>query len=264
MKPLIIAATCFVLAVFVFSAGTIRIAAGASATDEADEILLRYAKIVGGRADLDRLETMVVKATYFYPQKGDGYEAMFYWKRPNLTRAEFRQKPLQVMGYDGEKAWVASLDPDTKAVLKSADMPEASPLAVNFKRSPGFESLIGVPPFDYKKLGITAVVAGMEMVDGAKAQKIRLTWPDGHEKNLCFDADNGYLVFEDQKDSKGLVHTSSFSDYRAMGGLFVPCFRLNKGPLVNGEQIVVQQKIVELKMNEPLADTLFIRPETKK
>jgi len=39
---------------------------------------------------------------------------------------------------------------------------------------------------------------------------------------------------------------------------------LNKGPLVNGEQIVVEQKIVELKMNEPLADTLFIRPETKK
>jgi len=258
-----VAMPCFVLALFIAAAGADRIASVRPATDEAEEIILRYAKVVGGRADIGQIETMVVRATYFYPNKGDGFEALFYWKRPDLTRAEFYQKPLQVMGYDGEKVWAASLDPDTRTVIKSAEMPDASPLAANFKRNPGFESIIGVPPFGYKKMGITAVVAGMETIEGAKARKVRLTWPDGHEKNLYFDADNGYLVFEDQKDSKGLVHTSSFSDYRAMGGLFVPCFRLNKGPLVNGEQIVVQQKIVELRKNEPLADSLFIRPETK-
>jgi len=253
----------FVLAFVVFAAGADGIAAAKPVTDEAEDILLRYAKLVGGHAGIDHIQTMVVEANYFYPNKGDGFEALFYWKRPDLTRVEFYQKPLQVMGYDGKKAWIASLDPDTRTVIKSADLPDASQLAANFKRNPGFESLIGVPPFGYKKMGITAVVAGMETIAGAKARKVRLTWPDGHEKNLYFDLDNGYLVFEEQKDPKGLVHTSSFSDYRARGGLFVSCFRVNKGPLVNGEQIVVQQKIVELRTNEPVVDSLFIRPEIK-
>lgn len=89
----------------------------------------------------------------------------------------------------------------------------------------------------------------------------RMPWPDGFEKNYYFNKDNGFLIFEKEKDHRGLIHTSSFSDRNKIGGLFLPCFRLNKGPLVNDKQIIVHQKIVTLKTNERLLESLVIRPE---
>jgi outer membrane lipoprotein-sorting protein len=229
----------------------------------AEDIIKRHMKVIGGRSDLNRIETMVVKAIYLYPDTGTEFEAVFYWKRPNLTRVEFHREPKQIMAYDGEKAWTASIDADTGALIDSAELPDSSPLAVNFKRSPGFEGIIGGPPFNYDRLGITAVLAGVDTVDGVKAHHLRLTWPDGYEKKYYFNFDDGCFIFEEVKDPRGLIHTSSFSDYREMGGLFLPCLRLNKGPLIHDKRIVVHQKIVELRTNEPLSNSLFLKPVKK-
>ena len=231
-----------------------------SGTTTAEDIIKRHMKVIGGRSDLNRIETMVVKAIYFYPDTGKEFEAVFYWKRPNLTRVEFHREPKQIMAYDGEKAWTASLDADTGALIDSAEWPDSSPLAVNFRRSPGFEGIIGGPPFNYDSLGITAVLAGVDTVDGVKAHILCLTWPDGYEKKFYFNIENGCFIFEESKDQRGLTHTSRFSDHKEMGGLFLSCFRLNKGPLINEKRIVVHQKIVELKINEPLSSSLFLKP----
>jgi len=234
-----------------------------SRIDTAEDIINRYMKVIGGRSDIAKIDTMVVKSTYFYPDTGIEYEALFYWKRPNLTRVEFNRETKQVIAYNGERAWTASIDSNTDAVMNSSELPDSSPYAVNFKRNPGFEAIIGGPPFNYSSLGITAVLAGVDTVDGVKAQKICLTWPDGSEKKYFFNIENGFFIFEEVKDQKGLIHTSSFSDYKEIGGLFLPCFRLNKGPLINDKRIVVHQKIVELKTNEQLSNSLFNKPEKK-
>jgi outer membrane lipoprotein-sorting protein len=234
-----------------------------SGTNTAEDIIKRHRQMIGGRSDINRIETMVVKSIYFYPDTGNEFEAIFYWKRPNMTRVEFDREPKQVMAYNGEKAWTASIDADTGALIDSAELPDSSPLAVNFERNPGFEAIIGGPPFDYNRLGITAVLAGVDTVDGVKAHNLCLTWPDGYDIKYYFNFENGCFIFEERKDQRGLIHTSSFSDYKEMGGLFLPCFRLNKGPLINDKRIVVHQKIVELKTNEPLSDSLFLKPGKK-
>lgn len=234
-----------------------------SGQDTAEDIIKRYMKVIGGRSDIDKIETMVVKATYFYPDTGNEFKALFYWKRPNLSRVEFNQEPKQVIAYNGEKAWTASIDSNTDTLINSAELPDSSPYAVNFKRDPGFEAIIGGPPFNYNSMGITAVLAGIETIDGVKAHHLCLTWPDGFEKKYYFNVENGFFIFEEVKDQRGLIHTSSFSDYKEIGGLFLPCFRLNRGPLINDKRIVVHQKIVELKTNEQLSDSLFIKPEKK-
>ena len=234
-----------------------------SGTDTAEDIIKKYVKVIGGRSNIDKIETMVVRVTYFYPDTGDEFEALFYWKRPNKTRAEFNREPKQIMAYNGEKAWTASIDSNTDTLINSTELPDSSPLAMNFKRNPGFEAIIGGPPLNYNSLGITAVLAGIDTIDGVKAHNLCLTWPDGFEKKYYFDVENGLFIFEEVKDQRGLIHTSSLSDYKEIGGLFLPCFRLNKGPLINDKRIVVHQKIVELKTNEQLSDSLFIRPEKK-
>lgn len=231
--------------------------------DTAEDIIKRYMNVIKGRSEIDKIETLVVKTTYFYPNTGNEFDALFYWKRPNLTRAEFNRKPKQIMAYNGEKAWTASIDSSTNTLINSTELPDSNPLAINFKRNPGFESIVGGPPFNYNNMGITAVLAGIDTIDGVKAHNLCLTWPDRFEKNYYFNVENGFFIFEKVKDQRGLIHTSSFSDYKEIGGLFLPCFRLNKGPLINNKQIVVHQKIVELKINEQLSDSLFIRPEKK-
>lgn len=228
--------------------------------DTAEDVLHRYARVMAGRSDIAKIETMVVRAIYSYPDTGNQFEAVFYWKRPNLSRTEFRQKPKQVIAFDGQKAWTASLDPDTDFVINSQEMPDSSPYAANYRRAPGFEGIIGGPPLNYKSMGIAAVLVGVVAVDGVKAHNLCLTWPDGFARNYFFNSENGFLIFEEVKDQKGLIHTSRLSDHKDMGGLFLPCFRLNKGPLVNDKRIIVHQKIIELKTNVPLPDTLFIRP----
>jgi outer membrane lipoprotein-sorting protein len=234
-----------------------------SGTNTAEDIIKRHMKMIGGRSDINRIETMVVKSIYFYPDTGNEFEAIFYWKRPNLTRVEFNREPKQVIAYNGEKAWTATIDADTGALMDSTELPDSSPYAVNFKRNPGFEAIIGGPPFNYSRLGITAVLAGVDTVDGVKAHKLCLTWPDGYEIKYYFNFENGLFIFEEVKDQKGLIHTSSLSDYKEVGGLFLPCFRLNKGPLINDKRIVVHQKIVELKTNEQLSNSLFLKPGEK-
>jgi len=234
-----------------------------SGMDTAEDVLQRYARVMAGQSDIHKIETMAVKAVYFYPDTGDQFEAVFYWKRPNLSRAEFRQKPKQVIAFDGQKAWTASLDPDTDIVINSREMPDSSPYAANYSRIPGFEGIIGGPPLNYKSMGIAAVLVGVVAVDGVKAHDLCLTWPDGFARNYFFNAENGFLIFEEVKDQKGLIHTSRYSDHKEMGGLFLSCFRLNKGPLVKDKRIIVHQRIIELKTNVPLPDMLFIRPGIK-
>ncbi len=231
--------------------------------ETAEDVLQRHRKALGGRTDIDKIETMVVKVNYDYPETRSGFDAVFYWKRPNLSRAEFIREPKQVIAFDGKKAWTASLDPKTGTVMNSTELPDSSPYAVNFKRNPGFEEMIGGPPLHYRSLGISAVLVGVETVDGVAAQKISLTWPDGFEKKYSFRVGDGLLIHEEVKDQKGLTHTSSLSDHREIGGLFLPCLRVNKGPLINDKRIVVHQKVMELKTNVPLPDALFIRPEKK-
>lgn len=251
MKIIIRSIYLFVLGIFLSCSGT----------DTVEDIIKKHVKVIGGRSNIDKIETMVVRSTYFYPDTGDEFEALFYWKRPNKTRAEFNREPKQIMAYNGEKAWIASIDSTTDTLINSTELPDSSPLAMNFKRNPGFEGIIGGPPLNYNSMGITAVLAGIDTVDGAKAYNLCLTWPDGFEKKYYFNVENGFFIFEEVKDQRGLIHTSSFSDYKEIGGLFLPCFRLNKGPLINDKRIVVHQKIVELKTNEQLSDSLFIRPE---
>jgi outer membrane lipoprotein-sorting protein len=246
--------TClFIIAIFLSCSGT----------DTAEDIIQRHTKVIGGRSDISKVETMIVRATYFYPDTSDEFEALFYWKRPDLTRVEFYREPKQIMAYNGEKAWTASIDPNTGTIINSTELPDSSPLAMNFKRNPGFEAIIGGPPLNYSSMGIKAVLAGIETIDGVRAHNLCLTWPDGFEKKYYFDVENGFFIFEEVKDQRGLIHTSSLSDYKEIGGLFLPCFRLNKGPLINDKRIVVHQKIVELKTNEQLSDSLFARPEKK-
>lgn len=232
-----------------------------SRIDTAEDIINRYMNVMGGQSEIDKIETIVVRATYFYPNTGDEFDAAFSWKRPNSTRVEFNREQKQIMAYNGVKAWTASIDLNTDTLINSTELPDSSPLAMNFKRNPGFESIVGGPPFDYNNMGITAILSGIDTINGVITNNLHLTWTDGFEKDYYFDVENGLFVFEKVKDKRGLTHTSNFSDYKEIGGLFVSCFRLNKGPLINDNRIVVHQRIVELKTNVQLSDSLFIRPE---
>lgn len=227
----------------------------------AEDVIIQYKNLMTGQSGIINIKSMVVKANYFYPNTGDDFNSVFYWKSPNLTRVEFYRGQKQVMAYNGVKAWTATVDLNTDTLLISNELSDSSTLAMNFIHNPGFESFIGGPPFDYLKMGITGVLLGKDTVNGKTAHHVKFTWPDGFEKEYFFDVDNGLLIFEKVKDQRGLTHTSSFNDYKELGGLYISCFRLNKGPLINDNRIEVHQRIVELKANVQLSDSIFIQPK---
>ncbi|UCG27408.1 MAG: hypothetical protein JSV24_10590 [Bacteroidales bacterium] len=234
-----------------------------SKVDTADDVINEYIKILGGQSVIDSIKTLFIKASYFYPNTNDEFKALYYWKYPNFSRFELNREQKQIIAYNGKKAWTASIELTTGILTSSTELPDSNPVALNFKRTPGIESFIGGPPQDYKNMGINAVLLGKDTIDGVTAHHLKLTWDDGFEKEYFFNVKNGYFIFEKVKDQRGLIHTSTFMDYEEIGGLYLSCFRLNKGPSINNNQIIVHQRIVDLNINMRLPDSLFVRPENQ-
>lgn len=74
------------------------------------------------------------------------------------------------------------------------------------------------PSFNYSEMGILAVLAGIDTVDGVAAHHLQFTWPDGDKKEYFFDVEKGQLIVTKSLDQRGLIHTSKLDEYGKMGG----------------------------------------------
>jgi hypothetical protein len=96
-----------------------------------------------------------------------------------------------------------------------------------------------------------------------KVYHIKMTWEDGRIVDYHFDAVTGLIRKHWDKDDEGRTHSSLYLDYRKAGGILIPHTRINRGPLRDNPEGTIEEKILEVKMNVPLDDGFFKKPEVK-
>ncbi len=175
-------------------------------------------------------------------------------KRQHKSRLEIRfegQTAVQV--YDGSHGWKVrpflgrnEVEPFTEDEAKAAEQ---------------WDELDG-PLMDYAKKGNKVQLLGTENVEGHPAYKLKLTMKEGEQRHLWIDA----RTFLERKidgqprklDGKFRHVAIIYRDYRKEGGLSVPhTFET----VVDGAKKSYKMTIDRVKVNQPLEDTLFNKPQ---
>ena len=82
------------------------------------------------------------------------------------------------------------------------------------------------PLVNYKEKGITVTYLGKDDIEGTECYKLKVTYKDGKETTMCFDASNYYMIREVQKmkaNGKEMEMTMNFSNFKKIdGGIVMP------------------------------------------
>lgn len=175
-------------------------------------------------------------------------------KRPHMSRLEIRfedQTAAQI--YDGQHGW------KIRPFLGRDDAEPFSPSEA--KAAADWQDLDG-PLVNYAKKGTKVKLDGMEAVEGHKTYKLRLTMKDGSVRHVWIDAS----TFLERKiegdprllDGKLRQVAVYYRDYRTEHGLKMPhTFET----VVEGGIKSHRMYIDQVKVNQPMEDTLFVKPQ---
>ena len=231
------------------SAAALVLAAGAARAETADDVIARHIAARGGMEKIKAIRSvdMTVKAN----QQGLEFPGRLQWKRPDKMRLEMTiQGKTMVQAYDGKTAWavmpfLGSPDPqvmsadDAKEVIEQADMDG--------------------PLVDYKSKGNSVELVGKEDVDGAPAEKLKVTLKNGDVSYMYIDAETGLSVKETSKrkqQGSEIEIDSYMTNYKPVEGVLFPFAIENK---VQGKS-VGQFTIADVKPNVAIDDQTFAMP----
>ena len=183
-----------------------------SAEVTANEVVAKYLQAIGGIEALKKIKTKNI--SYRVHMFGrENYLMEQQWKRPDTMR----QGPPGGAMYtliEGAKSW--RVTPDGRQ-----EMPAAISASMVKK------SYIDDPLVDYEKKGISVEYMGSERYDMAELHHLKLTFKDGVEWGLFFDARTGLLrkmkkpsfLMMNNEISRGPDAWTYFYDYRPVGDL---------------------------------------------
>ena len=175
-------------------------------------------------------------------------------KRPHMSRLEIRfQDQTAVQVYDGKQGW------KLRPFLGRDEVESFTPTEA--KQASAWEELDG-PLVDYVNKGTKVALQGMEAVEGHTAYKLKLTMKDGDERYLWVDATSFLELKIDGQPRKldgKLRHVAVYyRDYKTENGLTVPhVFET----VVEGTKQRDKMHIERVAFNQPMADTLFAKPQ---
>lgn len=218
----------------------------------ADEIIAKYVKTIGGMDKIKAIKTLRKTAKFV---GGGGFEAKIVEenKRDSFMRQEFiLQGMTQIVAYDGSTGW--KIDPfggkkdvetlseeELKGVVEGSD----------------FDG----PLIDYKSKGNKIEYLGIDQVDGDDAYKLKVTLKNGDVRTFYFDTD--YFV-PIKLESKTIVRgqesesETTFGDYKEVSGVYYP-FSIENG--AKGSPFKAQIIYEKIEANVALEDTRFTKPK---
>jgi outer membrane lipoprotein-sorting protein len=225
------------------------LAAAAASAETADDVIARHIAARGGMDKIKAIQSvdMKIKAN----QQGLEFPGRLEWKRPDKLRLEMTiQGKTMVQAYDGKTAWaimpfLGSLDPqamsadDAKDVIEQADMDG--------------------PIIDYKAKGNAVEYVGREDVEGAPADKLKVTMKNGDVSYVYVDAESGLTVKETSKrkqQGSEIEIDSYMTNFKPVNGVLFPFAIENK---VQGKSMG-QFTIEEVKPNVAIDDQAFAMP----
>ncbi|HET7451352.1 MAG TPA: hypothetical protein VFL12_01305 [Thermoanaerobaculia bacterium] len=232
-----------------FSAAALVLAAGAARAETVDDVIARHIAARGGMDKIKAIQSvdMAVKAN----QQGLEFPGRLQWKRPDKMRLEMTiQGKTLVQAYDGKTAWtimpfLGSSDPQVMAADEAKEVIEQADL--------------DGPIVDAKAKGNTVELVGKEDVDGAPAEKLKVTLKNGDVSYVYIDAETGLTLKETSKrkqQGSEIEIDSYMTNYKPVDGVLFPFAIENK---VQGKS-VGQFTITDVKPNVTIDDQAFVMP----
>jgi zinc protease len=221
--------------------------AKAAALPNADEILEKYVKALGGKEAIEKLITRSVKGTFEIEGAGLSGDVETHHKSPNKYASLFNISGVGGGGqvFDGAKGW----DSNPMTGLRELAGEELA----NLKREADFYQ-----PLNLKKHFTKLEVKGKETVGSSETYVVIATPAEGGPEKLYFDVATGLLVRQDaeRETAQGKVASEEyFADYKDVGGVKVPYSLKVVSPM-----FAITIKITDVKTNIEIDETKFNKP----
>jgi carboxyl-terminal processing protease len=204
-------------------------------TPQADEIMERYIREVGGREALKRLKSRVSIGKCILPLQGLNGKVLIKEEAPNKMSMEIDIPDLGVMKtvYDGSRGWMQH------PLFGFHEFEDH--LLPSLKRYYDFYKAIR-----YRELFTGMAYVGMKETPQGKVNVIELMTPEGYPEEMHFDVGSGLLVYGGG---------AYLSDYRQIGEVKVPF--MIRIP-VAGLDLVMQ--LEQVTHNAAINDEAFAEP----
>ena len=175
-------------------------------------------------------------------------------KRPQKSRLEIKfQEQTAVQMWDGKQGW---------KVRPFLNRNEVEPYKEAEARSAAAAAELDGPLVDFKRKGTKVELAGTEVVEGRNTYKLKLTLKGGEQIHLWIDAKSFLEAKIDgeprRMDGRMRKVAIFYRDFKPVAGLQFPHTLETVVEKVNGAHKMTIQTI---KVNPPLDDTLFAKPQ---
>lgn len=211
-----------------------------------DELVQKNLAAVGGEAAWRRVDAIQSKGTMTGP-KGQKAELTLWTKRPNLRRQDVRIDGRVITNaFDGKDLWVRHPRMGDRPRLVTGEASESARAEASFD-----------PPFlDYEKRDIEIEQQGTVEVDGKKAHRLKLSYPDGTSPMIYLDAATGLIlrvVIRAEVQGRKVAREERLSDWRKVDGIMLP-FRTEM--FMNGRPMTTIT-LSSVKLNPAIDDSFF-------
>ena len=211
-----------------------------------DQILDKQIEGVGGRAALEKLQTITAKGTISVDQAGlTGTIQLFQKPDKSLQIVELTGVGTTREGFDGTVGW---LDQAQQGIVEKTGLELAE----------ARRGAIMPRELKMKQLYPKMTVTGRGDAGGTPAYIVEATPVEGPAVKLYFDVASGRLVRQiaTRSTPQGPIEVdTAFSDYRDVSGLKRP-FAITQ----TTSQFTARLTFTEIKQNVPVDDAMFKKP----
>ena len=231
------------LVVISFAAPLLMAQSKVSQSPTVDEILVRYEHAMGGKAEFEKVSTMVLRGTIEFPAHNLSGTTAEYFKAPDhfLAVTEIPSYGTVRAVYDGRSAWTKDPTQGVKEIT--------GPALADMRRRADIQWHVKL-----KELYPGLKLKGRESIAGKDAWVLEAT-QDQWKFSLCFDAATGLLVRFDtdtgEKDGNSKVF---IGDYRPVDNI-----KFSYAATMSMGKPVWIRKLSEVKLNLPVDDALFLK-----
>ncbi len=247
LRECILWSTVIVFLALSTSPAAARKQAAASKLPPGDQIVARSVRVTGGGA-WDKFTSYDLKGTISIPARNTNGDFELEVKYPAklLIRQKFAAVGNILQGFDGTSGWTKQ---------GSAPSTNITGAALGAMKQ---QAALALRPGRWKTFYSGAETIGIVKVAKSDAYRVRMKSRSGEAETHYYDIKTGYEVRVDvvAVTPQGRFPVELYSsDYRTVGAVKLP-FKIRQ--LVGPTEIAMQ--ITETKMNGPVADSVFVRP----
>jgi hypothetical protein len=216
-----------------------------------DSVLSKFAEASGGKAALEKVNTMILKGTMESPSMNISSDFELRAKAPNKqwSKVEFPGMGAMIEGCDGKVAWATNSFQGLRE--KTGDELTKAIRDAYFQR-----------PLYMKKIYPDLAYKGTEQVNGEATAVLESKPSPSSTERFYISEKTGLLIQQQSKieTPQGAVEANvNMSEYKPVDGVQYPQV-IKTSVKVGDQQFAFNLKTTEIKHNQPVPDSLFAKP----